>query len=108
MLPTQQDSWALPVSEALAAGCVVVTSQYAGSCDLIDHGVNGYVMHGRGDPEALAALLNGPLTNADTRKTVATRGREAVVAYDYESVYTVYRAAHHRAHELALKRRIRT
>lgn len=105
VLPTRQDSWAIPVAEALAAGCVVVTSEYAGSCELITHGVDGYVLRAQGDAEELAALLDGPLADAATRAEVASRGRETARACDYESFYTRYRAAHWDAHELARERR---
>jgi glycosyltransferase involved in cell wall biosynthesis len=104
ILPTRQDSWAIPVTEALAASCVVVTSEYAGSCDLITHGVNGYVLQGSGSAEELAALLDGPLADPGTRAAVAARGRDAVVPYDYESFYAQYRAAHRHAYELARER----
>jgi glycosyltransferase involved in cell wall biosynthesis len=103
-LPTRQDSWAIPVTEALAASCVVVTSEYAGSCDLITHGVNGYVMQGSGSGEELGALLDGPLADPGTRAAVAARGREAIAPYDYESFYAQYRAAHRCAYELARER----
>jgi glycosyltransferase involved in cell wall biosynthesis len=105
VLPTQQDSWAIPVTEALAAGCAVVTTQHAGSDDLIDHGVSGYVLQGSGSAEELGLLLDGPLADPAVRAEVGRRGREAVARCDYESFYTRYRQAHHRASELARERR---
>jgi glycosyltransferase involved in cell wall biosynthesis len=104
VLPTRQDSWAIPVTEALAAGCVVVTSEYAGSCDLITHGVDGYVLRGGGSGEELAALLAGPLADPGTRAAVAARGRKAIAPHDYESFYAEYRASHRFAYELARER----
>jgi glycosyltransferase involved in cell wall biosynthesis len=104
VLPTRQDSWAIPVTEALAASCVVVTSEYAGSCDLITHGVNGYVLRGRGSGEELAALLDGPVADPSRRAAVAARGQDAVGPYDYEAFYRQYRAAHRYAYELARER----
>jgi glycosyltransferase involved in cell wall biosynthesis len=104
ILPTRQDSWAIPVTEALAASCVVVTSEYAGSCDLITHGMNGYVLQGSGSGEELAALLDGPLADPSKRAAVAARGRDAIAPYDYESFYAQYRVAHRCAYELARER----
>ena len=104
VLPSQQDSWALPVPEALAASCVVVASEYAGSSDLITTGMNGYVMEGSGSAEALAALLDGPLADPRARAAVAGRARDAVVPYDYEAFYAQYREAHWHAYELATER----
>jgi glycosyltransferase involved in cell wall biosynthesis len=104
VLPTKQDSWAIPVTEALAAGCVVVTSEYAGSCELIASGVSGYVLAEQGHPEELAALLKGPLLDPSTRAGLASRGLEAIVRYDFEAVYAEYRAALWHAYELACER----
>ena len=104
ILPTRQDSWAIPVTEALAASCVAVTSEYAGSCDLITHGVNGYILRGSGSGEELADLLDGPLADPGTRAAVAARGRDSISPYDYESFYAQYRAAHRYAYELARER----
>jgi UDP-glucose:(heptosyl)LPS alpha-1,3-glucosyltransferase len=105
VLPTQQDSWAIPVMEALAASCPVVTSEYAGSSDLITHGVDGYLLRGRGHPDELARLLDGPLTDPAMRAVVSGRGLKTITRCDYEHIYADYRAAHHRAYELALERR---
>jgi glycosyltransferase involved in cell wall biosynthesis len=104
VLPSQQDSWALPVTEALAASRVVVASEYAGSSDLIVDGANGYVLEGPGSAGALAALLDGPLADPETRAAVAGRARDAVVPYDYEARYAQYREAHWHAYELATER----
>jgi glycosyltransferase involved in cell wall biosynthesis len=104
VLPTQQDSWAIPVTEALAAGCLAITSEFAGSCDVITSGLNGFVLKGQGAPAELAALLDGPLADPRTRTAVAARGRQAIAPYDYEHVYPRYREAHYRAYELAKER----
>jgi glycosyltransferase involved in cell wall biosynthesis len=105
VLPTQQDSWAIPVMEALAARCPVITSEFSGSCELVEHGVNGFVMRGRGDPAELAAILTGPFADRTTRRQIGARGFEAVAPYGYENFYRAYRAAHHHAFELARERR---
>jgi glycosyltransferase involved in cell wall biosynthesis len=39
---TRYDGWAVVINEAIAAGCVVVSSTAAGApYDLIEHGING-------------------------------------------------------------------
>ena len=44
LLPSQQDSWAIPPVEALAAGRVVVVSEYTGSHEVLEHGARRYVV----------------------------------------------------------------
>jgi D-inositol-3-phosphate glycosyltransferase len=104
VLPSRQDTWALPVPEALAAGCVVVASEYAGSSALVEHGVSGFLLEGAGRPEELAALLDGPLADPAVRAAVASRGPSLVAPLAYEAVYRRYRAAHHRAFALRKER----
>lgn len=45
VLPTREDCFALVILEAMCAGLPVVCSQYAdGACDLVEEGVNGYIV----------------------------------------------------------------
>ncbi len=104
VLPTRQDSWAIPVAEAMAAGCVVVTSEYSGSCDLIENGASGFVLESSGAAGELAALLDGPLADPAARAAIGARAVGAVAGCDYESFYSRYRSAHWHAFELRLER----
>ena len=44
ILLSQHETWGLVVEEALYFGRPVIISKYAGACDLIDDGVNGYIV----------------------------------------------------------------
>ena len=102
LLPTTQDSWALPVVEGLAAGAVVVASEHAGSCEVIEHGLDGFVLDGEGSAEEIAAYLDGPLAKADVRTAVSARARVAARRFDQADRYRRYREAHFTAYELAM------
>lgn len=101
LLPTRQDSWAFPVVEGLAAGVVVVASAHAGSSEVIEAGVDGFVLDGPGTPEEIASYLDGPLADAGVRAAISARARASARRFDRERVYQRYREAHHVAYELA-------
>ena len=104
LLPSRQDSWGLTVIEAMAAGCVVVTSEYTGAHEIVERGVNGYVLEAAGRPDELAALLSGPVGDPELRATIAGRAVATVARFDHAAVYPRWRAAEHRAYELRLER----
>lgn len=104
VLPSRQDGWGLTVIEAMAAGCVVVTSEYTGAHEIVEHRVNGYVLEAADRPEELAALLAGPVRDPETRAAVADRAVATVARFDHDAVYPRWRAAEHRAYELRLER----
>lgn len=56
VLPTLCDGFGMVVSEALAHGLPVITTTNAGAADLIEHGVNGFIVP-PADEDALAASL---------------------------------------------------
>jgi glycosyltransferase involved in cell wall biosynthesis len=43
VFPTMEDTWGMVVLEAMVFGKPVLCSQYAGSSEMVEHGVNGYV-----------------------------------------------------------------
>jgi len=55
--PSHEDSFGLPVAEAMACGLPVITSAFAGVAGQIHHGVDGFVVPDPGDARLLAHLL---------------------------------------------------
>lgn len=62
VLPTLQDLYSLTVLEAMACGCAVITTPFNGASELIDSGINGWVVDPT-QPEALTAALRHALSN---------------------------------------------
>lgn len=60
IFPTLSDSFGMVVTEALAHGCPVLTTDAAGAGELLREGVDGRVI-AAGDPSALAELLQWAL-----------------------------------------------
>lgn len=101
LLPSRQDAWGQVVIEALAAGRVVLVSEYAGAHEVIDDGLNGFVLERDGSPEQIAALLD--LSSAPVRDAVGRRAVDTASHFELSRIYRRLREAHHRAYERRLR-----
>lgn len=77
VLPTLEDACALVTLEAMACGLPVVTTHNNGSAELIDDGVDGFVVPS-GDVDALCARLTGLLDAPSLLREVGGRARGKV------------------------------
>jgi len=79
VLPTYYDPCSLVSLEAMAAGLPVITTGYNGAAELIEHGVNGFVLDGPTDLAGLQAAM-AALCDADRRQAIADKlpGEEAL------------------------------
>jgi len=70
----------LPISilEAMRAGMPVIASDVGGVCEMIEDGVNGYLIP-RGDSQLLAKRMMELITNADLRIQFGLKGRNRFV-----------------------------
>lgn len=90
VLPTKWDSWGLVVNEAMYHGLPVITTESAGSKELIDG--NGFVVE-PGDVSALEEALDRLLADAELRIEMGERSKEIIKQYDTELLVSAFRQA---------------
>jgi UDP-glucose:(heptosyl)LPS alpha-1,3-glucosyltransferase len=66
--PTREDSFGLPVAEAMACGLPVITSIFAGIAGDIYDGVDGFVLRDPTDSRNLAALIQRLQTDSELHR----------------------------------------
>jgi glycosyltransferase involved in cell wall biosynthesis len=76
-LPSYTEGLPVIVLEALAARVPVVATAVGGVPEVIENGVNGYLVP-PGDPPALARNITKVLSNDEQRRALASRGRQCV------------------------------
>ena len=73
------------IMEAMAAGKPVVATDIRGNRDLVEDGVNGYLVK-LGDVEGLANSIIKLVEDDDLRKEMGKKGQEIIEAYSLENV----------------------
>jgi len=68
--PSLEDSFNLPVLEAMACGLPVLVSRLAGISEYIADGVDGILLQDPGDPSALAGSLSSLLQQPELRRAL--------------------------------------
>jgi glycosyltransferase involved in cell wall biosynthesis len=82
--PTHEDSFALPVAEAMACGLPVITSSQAGVSEWIRQGENGFVVKDPNDCEEIAHLLADLCRDPAQRQRVGDRASELPPEWDWD------------------------
>jgi glycosyltransferase involved in cell wall biosynthesis len=102
-LPSLVEPWGVVVNEAMACGLPVLLSDRVGaSADLVEEGVNGFVV-GTGDARALSEAILEVLSDENRRAEMGMRSREIISDWDYATSARNFAAAV----ECALRRRQR-
>lgn len=84
VLPSVEDGWGLVTNEAMNAGLPVVVTENCGSAEIVEHGVNGFVVPAR-DTDALAARLALLLSDADLRARMGAAARATAEGRTWET-----------------------
>jgi UDP-glucose:(heptosyl)LPS alpha-1,3-glucosyltransferase len=82
--PSLEDSFNLPVLEAMACGLPVLVSRLAGISEYIADGVDGILLQDPGDPSALAASLSLLLQQPELRRSLGEAAARKAQQFSWE------------------------
>ena len=86
VLPTRSDVWGLVINEAMSFGLpVITTDRCAAGLELIENGINGYVVP-VDDVQALADVLCGLCAERDRMVEMGKSARERIAPYTVEAM----------------------
>ena len=81
--PSREDSFGLPVAEAMACGLAVVTSVCAGVAEYIHDGVDGFVLPDPRDIQVLSQLIKRLQAEPDLRHKIGEAAASAILEWDW-------------------------
>jgi glycosyltransferase involved in cell wall biosynthesis len=85
VLPSEREPWGLVINEAMNAGtAVIVSDQVGAAADLVEDGVNGYVVP-VGDVEMLANRLRGITSDPVLAKSMGASSLARISRWDFEA-----------------------
>ncbi len=83
VLASRQEIWGMVINEALASGLPVLATDVCGAtADLIDDGVNGYLVPSR-DADALAGAMTRHFNAPETHEQMRKAARESVATFTF-------------------------
>ena len=82
--PTFEDAFALPPLEAMASGLPVITSVNNGGSQIINNGVDGFILQDAKDASALAFLLRRLHAESELRNLVGQRAAKTAQEYSWD------------------------
>jgi len=77
------EGFGLPILEAMACGCVVVSTDCGGPRDIIEHGANGFLVP-VGDVDAMVRTVKAVLADDELQKRIRSRAAETVRRFSWE------------------------
>jgi glycosyltransferase involved in cell wall biosynthesis len=83
IVASRSEGFAIPVLEAMACGCVVVATDCGGPRDIIEDGVNGFLVP-VGDVDAIVSRVQLLLKDAAMRNQIRLRAQETVRHFTWD------------------------
>ncbi len=82
--PSREDSFGLPVAEAMACGLPIVTSGHAGVADRIRDGLDGFILRQFDDFEGLARMVQQLHSDELLRRKVGDAAAKAAIQWTWD------------------------
>jgi len=82
--PSREDSFGMPVAEAMACGLPVVTSVFAGVSSLLHDGIDGFVLQEPRDAEMLGKLIRMLFEQKELRDHVGEAGAKTALKWTWD------------------------
>ncbi len=82
--PSHEDSFGMPVAEAMACGLPVITSVFAGVSSFLHHGVDSFVLHDPRDSKTLAELIRTLYEDSELRWRLGQAARDVSLGWTWE------------------------
>jgi len=83
VFPSLAEGFGLVITEAMASGIPVITTERSGGLNIIDEGKDGWIVEA-GDPEAIRSRIEYLLDNRSTLPEVASAARRKAEFYSWE------------------------
>ncbi len=96
ILASRSEGFSMPVLEAMACGCVVVATDCGGPKDIIEDGVNGFLVP-VGDVDGIVRRVQLLLADTALRNRMQQRAKETVKRFTWEKCVSELESALHRA-----------
>ena len=82
--PTREDSFGLPVAEAMACGLPVITSSDAGVADLIHDGADGLILQQSDDAQGLSQMLQQLHNDEPLRRNIGAAAAKTAANWTWD------------------------